>query len=248
MYWSAADDGGFFGNDNQPNWDFNEVKLMLPGETMYRTIAADDVIYRDRDDPVYNFSNTPYVCVKELTDIVAELGEDIYGNYQVANVEASVGALGSTGTAAGWQIVFIYESPELPAKNITLFDGYSHIESPLGTNTNVVVDFDGFVTVPNGPVRGDVVMGALEGDRQLLGDQLQIRNVAGNFVNLVAPQRPANNFFNSRITVGNGDFLDRNPASTNTLGFDAAVFELDNPGNTILNNACLLYTSPSPRD
>jgi len=238
LYWAAADTrGGIFGNqDNQPGWDYDQVKLMLPGETEYTTIYADETIYRDRDDPAYNFSNEPYICVKELTDEVAVLGQDIYGIYQVANVEAKVGDLGSTGTAAGWQIVFIYESPELPAKNITLFDGYSHIESPLGTNTNVVVDFDGFVTVPNGPVRGDVVMGALEGDRQLLGDQLQIRNVAGNFENLVAPQRDPNNFFNSRITVGNGDYVDRVPASTNTLGFDAAVFELNNPNNTILNN------------
>ena len=239
LYWAAADaPAGIFGNqDNQPGWDFNEVKLMLPGQTVYTTVTADDVIYRDRDDPVNNFSNQPYICVKDLTDDVAVLGADIYGNYQVANVEAKEGDLGSTGTAAGWQIVFIYESPELPAKNITLFDGYSHIESPLGANTNVVVDFGGFVTVPFGPVRGDVVIGALEGDRQLLGDQLQIRNVMGNFVNLTAPQRDENNFFNSRITVGDGDFINRNPASTNTLGFDAGVFELDNPGNTILNNA-----------
>ena len=238
LYWAAADaPSGIFGDeDNQPDWDFNEVKLMLPGENEYTTVTADEVIYRDRDDPRYTFNNQPYICVKDLTDDVTILGEDIYGDYQVANVEAKIGRLGSVGTAAGWQIVFIYESPELPAKNITLFDGYSHIESPNGANTNVVVDFDGFITVPNGPVRGDIVMGGLEGDRRLRGDQLQIRNVAGAFENLVAPQRDPNNFFNSRITVNDGDFIDRNPASTNTLGFDAAVFELNNPNNTILNN------------
>ncbi len=79
-------------------------------------------------------------------------------------------------------------------------------------------------------------MGVLEGDRNLNGDRLQILNVANNFVDITAPLRNANNFFNSRITVGIGNFTNRNPASINTLGFDASVFELDNPGNSIITN------------
>ncbi len=238
LYWSAADaPAGIFGNqDNQPDWDFNDIKLMLPGETTYTTLTADEIIFRDRDDVNNNFNNQPYVCVKDISEEVIKLQQNIYGRYQVANVEAKIGDLGSTGTSAGWQIVFIYSSPELPVRNITLFDGYAHIESALGTLNEVDIDFNGFITVPNGPVKGNVAIGALEGDRQLIGDQLQIKNIAGNFVDLIAPLRATDNFFNSRITLGLDNFIDRNPASTNTLGFDAALFELNNPNNTILNN------------
>ncbi len=70
----------------------------------------------------------------------------------------------------------------------------------------------------------------------LSGDKLQIQNVANNFVDITAPSRTATNFFNSRITIGNSDFLDRIPASQNTLGFDAALFNLDNPSNAIIGN------------
>ncbi|MBR9845703.1 MAG: hypothetical protein GYB35_06125, partial [Algicola sp.] len=107
-----------------------------------------------------------------------------------------------------------------------------------GVDKDFDILFDGFQTIPIGPVNTKIVIGSLEGDQDLSGDRLQIRNVVGNFVDISAPQRSSTNFFNSRITLGNNNFIDRSPASTNTLGFDAAVFELNNGGNfnTIIGN------------
>jgi len=56
LYWAAADKEKDNGDDNQPNWNFDDVKLMLPGEANYTTYTADDVIYRGRDT---HFSNEP---------------------------------------------------------------------------------------------------------------------------------------------------------------------------------------------
>ena len=232
LYWAAADTEQPNGSDNQPNWNFNDVKLMLPGETTYTTVTADDVIFRGRTT---HFSNDPYICVKDITPQVLAL-QDKFGSYQVANVEAAEGFMAhdqDVGTAGGWQIVFVYESPNVPAKNITLFDGYAHVTNIIN---NFDINFSGFQTTPVGNVNANIVLGALEGDRNLSGDRLQIRNVANNYVDITAPQRNANNFFNSRITDNNGNFTDRNPASINTLGFDAAVFPLDNPGNSVIGN------------
>lgn len=235
LYWAAGDKEKDNGDDNQPNWNYNDIKLMLPGENTYTTITADEVIYRGRDT---HFSNDPYVCVKDITALVTSLANP-YGKYQVANVEAKKDdlfshTLGShPGTSGGWQIVYVYESPELTTKNISLFDGYAHVSK---TENNFDIDFNGFLTVPVGPVFAKIVIGALEGDRDLSGDKLQIRNTANTFVDLTAPLRTADNFFNSRITIGNTDFTNRNPASLNTLGFDASVFQLDNTGNSIIDN------------
>lgn len=235
LYWAAGDKEKDNGDDNQPNWNYNDIKLMLPGENIYTTLTADEVIYRGRD---VHFSNDPYVCIKDITSLVTSLTSP-YGKYQVANVEAKNGdlfshTLGShPGTSGGWQIVYVYESPELTTKNISLFDGYAHVSK---TENNFDIDFNGFQTVPIGPVNAKIVIGALEGDRDLSGDKLQIRNTANTFVDLTAPLRTADNFFNSRITVGNTNFTNRNPASLNTLGFDASVFQLDNAGNSIIDN------------
>ncbi|NNL15068.1 MAG: T9SS type B sorting domain-containing protein [Flavobacteriaceae bacterium] len=247
LYWAAADKEQDNGDDNQPNWNYDDIKVMLPGETVYTTMTADDVIYRGRDT---HTSNDPYVCFKDITTQVMAL-QDIYGTYQIANVEGKDGDLvdhdGShPGTSGGWQIVFVYVSPDLPTKNITLFDGYAHVTNIIN---DVDVDFNGFLTIPSGPVNANVVIGSLEGDRSLNGDRLQIQDVTNNFVDIVAPFRNTDNFFNSRITIGNNNYIDRNPASINTLGFDAAVFQLDNPGNSIIANnqtsATLRLTSNS---
>ncbi|SDS28819.1 gliding motility-associated C-terminal domain-containing protein [Formosa sp. Hel1_31_208] len=236
LYWAAADREPTTDptSENQPNWNYNDIMLMLPGQTQYTTLTADDVIYRGRN---FHINNDPYICFKDITDQVTGL-VDPYGTYQVANVEAKLGSVighggGNIGTSGGWQIVFVYESPKLPAKNISLFDGYANVTSAIN---NFDITFGGFQTVPTGDVNTNVIIGSLEGDRDLSGDQLQIRDTNNNFVSITAPQRTSNNFFNSRITIGNSDFLDRNPASQNTLGFDAAVFNLDNTGNNIIAN------------
>jgi len=234
LYWAAADKENEAGNDNQPEWDFNEVKLMLPDEANYRTLTADEVLYRGRDT---HFSNDPYICFKDITSLVLSL-EQPFGRYQVANVEAKTGFLfqhlgGNTGTSGGWQIVYIYESPELVSKNVSVFDGYAHITKDLN---NYEIDFSGFRTVPNGPVNVNMLVSSLEGDRGLTGDRFQIQNTDNEYVDITAPLRTPNNFFNSRITLENINFTDRNPASLNTLGFDVAVFQLNNPDNNIISN------------
>ncbi len=254
LYWAAADQEPNTNNpasENQPNWNYNDIKLMLPSETAYTTYTADEVIYRGREDHVGpphdgHFSNDPYICVKDITSSVTDLVDNSispYGTYQVANVEGKIGALNDhdtnipTGVSGGWQIVFVYESPTLPLKNISIFDGYGHVVNGQGSYN---IDFNGFQTVPAGDVNANILIGALEGDLGLNGDRLQIENTANAFVDLstspTSPIRATNNFFNSKITIDNANFTNRTPASTNTLGFDAAIFELSNPSNTIIGN------------
>jgi gliding motility-associated-like protein len=239
IYWAAADrePTNDVTSENQPNWNYNDVKLMLPGETTYTTITADEVVYRGRDRTTH-IDNDPYVCFKDITNEVQNLGNP-YGKYQVANVEAKLGSLtghdfSNIGTSGGWQILFVYESPKLPSKNISLYDGYAQV---TGVNNNFDILFDGFQTISLGLVDADIIIGSLEGDSDLSGDMLQIQNVLGDFVDISTPQRLSTNFFNSKITDRGGiNFINRNPASLNTLGFDAGIFNLNNPLNTIIAN------------
>ena len=244
LYWAAADkeyevDGSgniIAGNGGtEVSWNYNDIRIMLPGDTDYAaTLTADELIYRGRDD---HFVNDPYICVKDITSMVQGL-PDPFGTYQVANIKATEGRLlghdsGNVGTSGGWQIVFIYQSPTLPQKNITLFDGYAHITA---TNNNFDVTFDGFQTVPNGQVNANMVIGSFEGDRGISQDQLLILNTSSAWEPLTTPMRSSDNFFNSTITTNGTDFLDRMPASTNTLGYDASLFELRNNGNRLITN------------
>ena len=231
LYWAAADTETAAGGDNQPAWNFDQVQLMLPGQSSYNIVTADEVIYRGRNT---HFQNDPYVCFADITDEVLVLN-NAFGSYQVANVEAAVGSLSHSGlgTAAGWQIVFVYQSPDLTPWHVAIYDGYAHVSS---TTTDYDITFDGFTARPGGDVEAKVLFGSLDGDRGPNGDRLQIQNPAGTFVDLSAPQRPADNFFNSRITQPGGDFTNRSPASLNTLGFDAGLLDVPNSGNSILES------------
>uniref|UniRef100_UPI00351717C2 Ig-like domain-containing protein n=1 Tax=Leeuwenhoekiella palythoae TaxID=573501 RepID=UPI00351717C2 len=242
LYWTAGDKEIIYDNnktaDNRPDWDYDDIKLKLPGQSSYTTYTADEVLYRGRDE---HFQNDPYACVKDITSQVKSLGTNYTGTYTVANVEAKTGTIighgagDRIGASAGWQIVFVYENSDLPSRNITLFDGFANVTRNSGQNNYDIV-VNGFQTVPNGAVNADVVFGALEGDRDLTGDKLQIRNTSNSFANISTAKRPEDNFFNSRITRYGQDVTNRNPASTNTLGFDSGVFTLNNPNNSLLAN------------
>ena len=233
LYWAASDKeaGGLTLNDD--TWSHDKLKLQLPSESGYTTITADEVIYRGRNE---HFYNDPYICMKDITDNVMALNSP-YGKYQIANLKAAHGGLnphdgGNFGVAGGWQIVFVYQSPDLTRRNITLFDGYAHVANNQTTNFKI----DGFQTVPFGEVKADFVLGVIEGDRVLNGDKFEIKKPDGNWQKLSSLLRNEDNFFNSRITRDGLDFIDRNPASTNTLGFDASIFKLNNVGNTLIAN------------
>ncbi len=234
LYWSAANKEQGDGTFNADSWDYRNIKLMLPGSSSYTTMTADDVIFQGRSS---HFYNDPYICVKDITDEISALPTP-YGKYQAANIQASYGELqshnaGDVGVSGGWQIVFVYESQELLRRNITLFDGYAHVVN----NESTTFDVNGFLAVPNGQVKADIVLGAIEGDRVLDQDQLEILKPDGNWEAISTSLRDEDNFFNSSISRNGTHFLDRNPASTNTLGFDASIFELKNSGNKLIDNS-----------
>ncbi|MFZ4523531.1 MAG: Ig-like domain-containing protein [Bacteroidales bacterium] len=231
LYWSAADKEDASG---EPDWNFNTVKLKIPGDTSYRLITADDVIYQGRAE---HFYNDPYTCFKDITNLV---NGDPNGTYWVSNVKAKTGTLsshggGNTGTSGGWIIVFIYESSSLPQKNIAIFDGYVHVAVGMHPNP-LPFTFSGFQTVPVGDVNVDFLMGSLEGDWSLSGDYCEIQQVNGSWLRMSSALRQSSNFFHSIIGRDGAQFLNRTPASQNTLGFDADKFPLPNGGNSIIGN------------
>ncbi|MGB5665619.1 MAG: Calx-beta domain-containing protein, partial [Maribacter sp.] len=233
LYWAASDKEAGGVSQNADSWNHNKVKLMLPGSSTYATITADEVLYRGRTE---HFHNDPYICVKDITSDVVSLTNP-YGKYQVGNVQATYGGLephggGNYGVAGGWQIVFVYQSTDLLTRNITLFDGYAHVDNGATTDFNV----DGFLSIPSGPVKADIILGSIEGDRVLNGDSFQIKKPDNTWQKISTPLRGQDNFFSSTISIDGAHFVNRNPASTNTLGYDASIFELSNPGNTLIAN------------
>ncbi|EKY14948.1 T9SS type B sorting domain-containing protein [Capnocytophaga sp. oral taxon 324] len=236
LYWAAAYTEERLNNQTNPRLErskFKNVKFKV-GSGVYRDLVGERVY--DGYDVVSSVDGTKgnaqraYVYRAEVTNY---LNGTIANTYTVGNIQAPKGnEKTGVGYAAGWTLVIVYEDLTREARNITVFDGFSVVNK----NNNPTIDISGFKTVPIGPVKAKIGFAALEGELGIPGDQLTMKKRDGSYEALTAPDRPANNFFNSTLTDENGINPHRRPASTNLLGFDAGIFELANSGKTFLDN------------
>ncbi|HET8810181.1 MAG TPA: hypothetical protein VFM65_07950, partial [Flavobacteriaceae bacterium] len=228
LYWAAVYDDGLT--------DFTDIKFKVPGGA-YVNITPTTTPYNTQTIYDNNGSGNPegsfYACYADVTSLVAPLANPA-GTYTVANIRAYTGNTSSLGTAGGWILVVVYEDPGQARKYISSYDGFAKIESG---DPPVNFGYNGFSTIPIGPVNARLGVGALEGDQSITGDQLQIENTSGVYQNLSTPNlNNSTNFFNSTISYDDNYVTTRNPKSENTLGFDADLFSINNPGNNLIGN------------
>ena len=232
--------------------DFNQIKFKLPGVPGYVDLTADNGadLPGEEDQIIFDgfnfypggnpniagtksFKDSPYVCYKNVTGLLQGL-TDANGTYGIANMRASRGARGN-GSCGGWTLVIVYESNNLSSKYISVYDGLAGIDSAF-----LPVDFNiaGFQTLPSPqPVRASVGVVSLEGDLGIINDSFRIKaNSVVPFTPLSNGLNPVTNFFNSSITNNNVSIINRNPASTNTLGFDMDIVGVTNPANAVIPN------------
>lgn len=139
-----------------------------------------------------------YLRTSAVTDFVRAHGA---GAYTVEGVPAVQDHTIRSLNAAGWVLVVAYAHNDEEARNLTIFVGADWIDE----GEEVDYEVDGFCTPPSGPVAGQALVSAMEGDANLGGDQFLISNPAGTaFVNLSATNNPEDNFFGSQINNRDG--------------------------------------------
>ncbi len=258
LYWAASyfverdtDGNAMYNNlplpDNRP--DFKTIKIKPPRATDYITISdtKTQVIYNGYRNSATNpedvaVKDVPYVCYADVTSIIGEL-DDPTGTYTIANMRAATGLSGgnTNGISGGWVLVIAYEDPSLSAKYISTVNGYLHNQPCGGTPTPECLKeftYEGFKTVPAPlQVNARYAIASLEGDAPYIGDVFQIKRPDGGLQDIfTSPANPSINFFDSSISVDGQYVTTRKPASQNTLGFDADIFEIPNPSNSVLGN------------
>lgn len=236
LYWAATykyNDGGVKNTNNfypiDPRRDsVSIIKIKFPSKEKYTEIRGTKIF-----DGLYNRDlkeMAPYAVYADITSEVVELTNPS-GVYTVANISSTEGKL-KGGISAGWTLVIVYEDNTMTEKNITTYDGFA-----TGYEKPIDINFDGFKTVSNGDVSVKFACSALEGDNNIIGDQVLISsNRSKTFVPLANTYRKANNFFNSCITDENQYFMNRFPDSKNTLGYDACLLTIPNQNNTVIPN------------
>ncbi len=194
----------------------SQAKFKVPGATSYANVTATQL-----DDN----GGAEYQGSIDVTSAVQASGS---GTYTVGNVLSSQ----SAGTYAGWSMVVAYSDPNGVMRNLTVFDGFQSV-----SGGPVTIPVSGFLTPPVGPVNTKLGIVAYEGDLGTNGDVLTLNGTA-----IGDAQNPTNNFFNSSITNSGAIIGSRSPNDVNTLGFDADIVQVANPGNAVLANGATSAT------
>ena len=246
LYWSGTYRYNI-GNDPTTGraTDWNQVKFKIPNGS-YVDVIATEVLYEGFSDPDQtNLAHGPYACFADVTSLMTN-SSNINGTYTVGNIRVSQNGSNSStfpiigGVSGGWSLVIVYEDNLLTGKKITTFDGYAVLTTSVG---NLDIPISGLSTLPNPlPINAKIGVIALEGDNRVTGDQLQIKanSISTGFTQLSNTPLPTSpvttNYFNSSITFNGSDYLDRNPNSLNTLGWDNHLEAIPNPSNSIIPN------------
>lgn len=201
-----------------------EIKFKHESANSYEIVTANE-------NDIYfpsNMHGNMYSAYADVTNYVQSHG---LGEYFGADIALLEGDGGGTGFYGGWSLVVIYSNPVMKSRNITLFDGHAYVVGSQTTSHDLYIS--GFETVPVGDVNVKIGYFAGEGDRDISGDYLRVKNNANDWVNLSHAENSTNNFFNSSIQTGGNS---RNPYNTNNFGIDIGFIDLPNANNSILAN------------
>ncbi len=239
LYWSGTyygersgkrvDDGKVYHKLlDEREHDVRQVKIKLPGRT-YENIQGTLIYDGEEASNISIKARAPYAC---MADVTAYFNQPTSGQFTVANVSATQGAI-LGGSSAGWLLYLVYEDQNEPLQYIATFKGFEFVNKKP-----VEIDFGNFQSSENGEIETAVTIGALEGDGNLGRDEIGIFDPQTKmFVTLDNDVRSSSNFFNSTITINDKRSTNRVPNSVNTLGFDLAKIKIPTAQNKSIANS-----------
>ncbi|HEY1331761.1 MAG TPA: hypothetical protein VGH10_09840 [Actinomycetota bacterium] len=204
LYWGADISAGAGGAGAPDPASKGTVLFAAPGGG-YATVAASQVDTSTAQPGRY----------QGFADVTGTVQASGAGTYGMADVQAGTG----NDRYAGWALVVAYHDPTLPARNLTVFDGFQTVTSG---GPSVDIPVSGFLTPTSGPVRTTLGFVTHEGDLGLLGDSASL-----DATPLTDAAHPATNFFDSAISTFGSNVTTRSPAYVNQLGFDADLIDAD---------------------
>lgn len=237
LYWGGTVDVStvvWTGLINAPNGSQrNRVKLKTPQSNAYVDINAtvSDTI---SGSPTSGWQ--AYQAFADVTDLVRNAGA---GDYTLANLQVDAGggseSTSFTGPFGGWHLIVVYSHDDEKLRRINVWDGYDFI---YFSSANKSFPISNIRTPLSGAFESEVAFSCYDGERV----NLYNGGYNGDFVAINQASNALSNGLNAADNVCNGtiskhglNVTTRNPADTNTWGYDLDRFDLSNTG-LIANN------------
>ncbi|MFF3753017.1 DUF3344 domain-containing protein [Streptomyces sp. NPDC002018] len=207
LYWG----GNLLAGEQKPAKDNGRVLLAEPGG-QYKAVRADTVIGHRKAGGV-----DAYQASADVTRIVRASGP---GMYTVAQINVAMGR-SRVGSWGGWSLVVAYKKADAPLRHLSVWDGFQSLTT---SRAKAGIEVRGLRVPARGAGRLGVI--AYDGDRGITGDALTAKTNRGKRVTLSNKSNPSDDVMNSSITEFGAPPIQRQPSYTNTLGYDADVFDL----------------------
>ncbi|RTH96271.1 hypothetical protein CSW29_13325, partial [Thermus scotoductus] len=205
----------------------NQIFVKPPGSGSYQSISG--TLLGTITTQGTNTSR-PYTAFADLTSLVQAAGN---GTYWVGGILAATGNDG-LGFYAGWSLVVVYRDTAQSLRNLVVYDGLAVVSS----GNPVTITPSGFLAPYFGSVNARVGVVAFEGDGGINGDQLLLNGSA-----LSDGQNPANNFFNSSVSLLGTRFSSKTPDYINQMAVDADIVDATGRIPNGATSATLEFTS-----
>ncbi len=173
------------------------VALSFEAETATSVVPQPSLSFTIAQTSPSGFAVNYYQRSAEVTNYGAARGA---GQYAVGGIPATQHEMINTLNAGGWTLLVAYELASEPLRNVQIQIVGQYVDE-LSTSTVV---FSGFEASDTIPVSASVFVAAMEGDANLAGDQLLLRDPSSTLVPLSSVERPADNFFPSIISDETG--------------------------------------------
>ncbi|MBD5584868.1 MAG: DUF11 domain-containing protein [Clostridia bacterium] len=245
--------GGLFRSSVNDISDLTNNSITFTTPLGTSTVAPDPATAQNFNIPADNITVGFYVRTANVTSLVQPA---LGGNYSVQGVPALIEAIDSRTADtnhAGWTLAVVYENPNLPLRNMTVWGGGTVVSPNTGSTTITVSNF---LTPEVLPITGKIFVSAQEGDAVLTGDQMLFGQSIPTLELLSGANNPVNNFFASQINNENGaldtsgTFGNRNAnanAGTNTSacrqGWDITAVDVSDKLQASQSSAVIRFTS-----
>ncbi|MEW1544911.1 DUF3344 domain-containing protein [Streptomyces tsukubensis] len=206
LYWG----GNLRVGEQKPPKDNGRVLIAEPGGRYKEVLADTRTAHRDADGA------DAFQASADITPLVRSSGS---GLWTVAQINVAMGH-SDVGAWGGWTLAVAYEDPTAPLRHLALWDGFQTLNK---ANPAYEIALTG-LRIPAG-AEGIAGLAGYDGDRGTTGDRARIRTDTGKTFDLKGAGNPADDLMNSTIT-GPGNPLVRQPAHSNTLGYDSDVFDI----------------------
>ncbi|PTO35324.1 isopeptide-forming domain-containing fimbrial protein [Enterococcus mundtii] len=216
LFWSSSRyKGPAFGTNLSDDEISAPVKFTTPNGTSQR--VAPQYYHRidqDATDPgqYFGYNNTGFSNYADVTAII-QGDKSATGGYTLADIPMTKSLDGKyqSYNFSGWSLFVVTKDQAKHSRAFNVY--YGARGNKAGTNNEFVMK--DFITAKQGKLEPVVTWFTVQGDKYFTGDNAQIKNSAGTFVNITNTINPAGNVMNATVSDNDQHMVDKYPGQFN---------------------------------